>query len=166
MISCLRILLIALLFSSQQVSADLIGISDCGIECDKTLHGIGNYLETQVNGDEIIVSLWSKDNKPIKSCLNENIINSGSWDEYGEDGIKFRRYIERLVFEYCVKPMLGHTNITVVEMFLEKEAFLDPSSGRSYGLVPLVIPKGSYLNQVWLRVRVKKSDNKVQSDTY
>jgi hypothetical protein len=104
--------------------------------------------------------------QPIKSCLNENIINSGSWDEYGEDGIEFRRYIERLVFEYCVKPMLGHTNITVVEMFLEKEAFLDPISGRSYGLAPLVIPKGSYLNQVWLRVRVKKSDNKVQSDTY
>ncbi|WNO09529.1 hypothetical protein [Teredinibacter sp. KSP-S5-2] len=148
-----------LIFASSQTFGELVSISNCGPRCEISLSEIGSYLETEVPSGEWMVSIWST-NKAVQSCLAKKVKNPGSWSEYGEDWQGFRTDLEGMVHAACIEPMFKQTGIRVLEILLEKERFLDPKDKREYTLNPVLIPKGSYLNQVWIRGRVEKPGGK------
>jgi len=162
MIKIKTITLYLLLLISSNSYAELIGITECGSECEENLPNIGSYLEGKVPDKGAVISIWSFNSKPVHECLMKNILNSGEWYQFGNNSRQFRAFIEAAVNEKCVRPMLSHTDLVIEETFLEKERFFDPESNQEYGLEPNLIPIGSYLNQAWVRVRVNRRNKSTQ----
>ena len=135
---------------------ELLGTSQCGPACQQNLQSLGRYLAKSVPEQGAILSVLSVENEPLHNCLKQHIVNSGNWASFREDWLEFRGYLAYLVQIKCVEPMLENTHLGIKRVWLEKEQFFSPTENQTYGLSPQLIPVGSYLDQVWLRVAVVK----------
>jgi len=145
---------IALYISTTSVDARGLVFIDCEDGCRDNLIDIGNHLSKKVTQEPVSFSIWASQTPALANCLKSNVVNNGSWQNWGNDWQGFREYLSMEVQKHCLEPMFLEHNLSITSSWLEKERFYNAELNKSYGLSPSKISIDSYLKFVWVTFSV------------